>query len=525
MIRQLIFGHCILTSLRRRSGKKCLTGSQSRQAWMFASIWKLAKKFAKLADGDSLAAEDPVSSGPVFNAPAIADVDSEAPLPVGGAEPSVVWGTDLDVEAADETPIPELVGDLTDTLKQLLLDLPEPEPELLEGLEARLTDEQMEEIYRRVWQKRQAEIREAFKHTRDDVKLIKRLLGVLVRGRPDQREATLAAGLNVSTVDEQLEALLDLEYIVSDIDHAGDFFFLGGLNVIGDALRFGRELPDDGDDEIHETDILTVRARAAWVLGTAVKNQWKLQSAVADSFVLPDVLDLILEAYPRGDTAAASKGIYCLGSLLRHNPPAQEQFLRLGGVEQLQTLLLEAVAMETIVSSTLDSVDSSCSSQLSAGQCRFIAKAVALVVDLVDNSAEETRPTHSALIAELQNEAVSWLTVGLHTLQCAQTADAIEKAIVTVDSLAALLAKATMDAKFVEIGDVAANQALEAAKARSDTFSAALMVVDQAEQRLTAIAEQDSADHDYVAEVLELAREVQNKLSPVPVSVDQMSPS
>merc|ERR1712098_170539 len=97
----------------------------------------------------------------------------------------------------------------------------------------------MEAIYRRVWKRRQEEIHEAFKASRDDASLIKRLLGIIVRGRADQEAEVLKQGLNLSTIYEQLTAMVDLEDLVSDIDHAGDFFHFGGLNVLADALSYG----------------------------------------------------------------------------------------------------------------------------------------------------------------------------------------------------------------------------------------------------------------------------------------------
>ena len=343
------------------------------------------KKFAKLPDGVASLDELPTSTGPTMNAP---NVDEAEKIPV--VEPSIVWGTDLDVQEDDDPPVPD-VSNLTDSLKQLLLDLPEPEPELVDGIRNKLSEEQMEEIYRRVWRKRQQEIRDAFKATRDDITLIKSLLGTLVRGRPDQRETTIAAGLEVSSIDDQIQALIDLEYIVSDIDQAGDFFHLGGLQVIGDALSFG-DADAAGDDQVVDKETLSqyydVRAKSAWVLGTAVKNQFKLQAAIADSMVVKDVLDLVVSAQEQGFVRAASKGLYCLGSILRHNPPAQEQFVALNGPQQLQ-----AVSLRAIMTSEPDGCDAT-----KATTEALLSKITALVIDLAENASEDTRSTHSALV-------------------------------------------------------------------------------------------------------------------------------
>jgi hypothetical protein len=173
------------------------------------------KKLAKLPEG-GLPSTRKEPSATHINAPP-AEEDGDDDDDAGGrvavvAEPSVVWGTDLEPEPED-APLPPIVGNLSSTLKHMLLELPEPEPELVAGLRDKLSDEQMEGIYRRVWARRQEEIRQAFKASRDDVKLIKRLLGVLVRGRADQRNATLSAGLAISSADEQLQALVDLECV------------------------------------------------------------------------------------------------------------------------------------------------------------------------------------------------------------------------------------------------------------------------------------------------------------------------
>jgi hypothetical protein len=114
--------------------------------------------------------------------------------------------------------------------------------------------------------------------------------------------------------------------------------------------------------------------------------------------------------------------LYCLGSLLRHNPPGQEQFLAHGGLEALQALARqlmaelpagEAPAAARAAATTSNGYAAVIDAKVGGGggggatagcaaldqeRQQLLAKVVTLVVDLVDNAAEESRPTHPAMV-------------------------------------------------------------------------------------------------------------------------------
>ena len=366
------------------------------------------KKFAKLPDKEA------VSTGPEIHLPAEnSGSTSVKNIPV---VQQVVWGTEMDIQPVDATPLPE-ISNLTDSLKQLLLDLPQPEEELVEGIRNQLSEEEMEKIYRRVWMRRQEEIHEAFKASRDDASLIKRLLGTIVRGRGDQEAEVLKQGLAMSTIYEQLAAMVDLEDLVSDIDHAGDFFHFGGLNVVADALSYGsndmdrarvtaevkpKAVENGNIDPIWisnevERLIFDLRAKSAWVLGTAVKNDYGLQQQATNAMVLSDVVDLISTSIMSHRSKAASKGLYCLGSILRHNPPAQEQLLHVGGLEKIESVILQLMSLSVEAYDEKNDDTSQCTT-LDHMQMQFLQKIMSLFADLMENIDEDTRPTHPSMV-------------------------------------------------------------------------------------------------------------------------------
>ena len=483
---------------------------------------------------------EPETEGQELNVNAPTEEDSS--IQISQAEPSVLWGTDLDVQDTPP-PVPEISGNLTESLKQLLLELPEPEPELVDGLQSHLSEAEMEELYRKVWNKRQKEIQAAFQHIRDEAKLIKKLLGVIVRGRADQIEATRTAGLEISRPDEVIQALVDLEYMVGDIDQASDFFHLGGLNVVGDSLRFGRDNPADLDLlASSDTTAFDIRAKSAWVLGSAVKNQYKLQQAVTDALVLPDVVDLILSAFANGDQRAASKGVYSLGSILRHNPPAQQQFVDILGPKQLEELLKQAFELDNIPEHVAEGLEAATCDNLDRQGLRLAEKIVALVADLAENVVEESRPTHKALVrllfgclhgvrffvrrcgcpkltvhcllqvSVLEERSHSWFIIALQLLQCVTGNDGIEKALDAVDTLSQLVttANTVVHGRSIE-------GATSTATSNTDAiFRAAGIVVNQTAVNLQLqIAQAESSDDtEYLHQLHEMATALVLKLDP-----------
>lgn len=95
-----------------------------------------------------------------------------------------------------------------------------------------------------IWAVRQAELRDAYEAMPKVDEVLNKRINIL--RDPDASEAALVT------------ALYDLEDLLGDIDMARDFHILGGFPILTTLL---------------ESHLENVREMAAWVIGTAVKNQ------------------------------------------------------------------------------------------------------------------------------------------------------------------------------------------------------------------------------------------------------------
>lgn len=140
--------------------------------------------------------------------------------------------------------------------------------------------------------------------------------------------------------EELLEILEELQKSVEDLDNARDFHTIGGFAIMVDVLAdgdgySGRAPPVDVAPAHFDRD--AIKGHAAWVLGTAIKNQADLQTAALGSNAMEPLLRLLkgVKQNPRG----SAKGMYALGALLRNHEAAQRHFVELGGVQTLLNLL------------------------------------------------------------------------------------------------------------------------------------------------------------------------------------------
>ncbi|KAJ8255175.1 hypothetical protein GJAV_G00201890 [Gymnothorax javanicus] len=123
-----------------------------------------------------------------------------------------------------------------------------------------------------------------------------------------------------STAEERVTALLDLEYLVHQIDNAQDLVSMGGLKLVIDALN-------STDPRLQEG--------AAFVLGSAVSSNPRVQVEAVEGGALQKLLTLLATERPM---KVKKKLLFALGSLLRHFPFAQSHFLKMGGVQVLRDL-------------------------------------------------------------------------------------------------------------------------------------------------------------------------------------------
>lgn len=126
-----------------------------------------------------------------------------------------------------------------------------------------------------------------------------------------------------SSLEEKVAALFDLEYYVHQMDNAQDLLSFGGLQVVINGLNSTEP---------------QVKEYAAFVLGAAFSSNPKVQVEAIEGGALQKLLVILATEQP---LTAKKKVLFALCSLLRHFPYAQQQFLKLGGLQVLRSLVQE----------------------------------------------------------------------------------------------------------------------------------------------------------------------------------------
>ncbi|KAM9064742.1 nucleotide exchange factor SIL1 isoform 3-T4 [Sarcophilus harrisii] len=126
-----------------------------------------------------------------------------------------------------------------------------------------------------------------------------------------------------TTLEEKIMALYDLEYYVHQMDNARDLLSFGGLQVVINGLNSTEDL---------------VKEYSAFVLGAAFSSNPKVQVEAIEGGALQKLLVILATDHP---LAVKKKVLFALSSLLRHFPYAQQQFLKLGGLHVLRSLVHE----------------------------------------------------------------------------------------------------------------------------------------------------------------------------------------
>ncbi|KAM6116349.1 nucleotide exchange factor SIL1 [Pterocles gutturalis] len=125
---------------------------------------------------------------------------------------------------------------------------------------------------------------------------------------------------SASTLDEKVAALYDLEYYVHQVDNAKDFLAMGGLQLMINGLNSSEA---------------ALKEHAAFVLGAALSSNPKVQIEAIEGGALQKLLVILATEQP---LAVKKKALFALASMLRHFPYAQQQFLKLGGLQVLRSL-------------------------------------------------------------------------------------------------------------------------------------------------------------------------------------------
>ncbi|XP_051486747.1 nucleotide exchange factor SIL1 isoform X2 [Apus apus] len=134
---------------------------------------------------------------------------------------------------------------------------------------------------------------------------------------------------SASTLDEKVAALYDLEYYVHQVDNAKDFLSMGGLQLVIEGLNSTEP---------------ALKEHAAFVLGAALSGNPRVQIEAIEGGALQKLLVILATEQP---LAVKKKALFALSSMLRHFPYAQQQFLKLGGLQVLRSLFRQK-GMETL---------------------------------------------------------------------------------------------------------------------------------------------------------------------------------
>ncbi|XP_030002260.1 nucleotide exchange factor SIL1 [Sphaeramia orbicularis] len=123
-----------------------------------------------------------------------------------------------------------------------------------------------------------------------------------------------------STTEQKLNILLELEYLVHQVDNAQTLCSMGGLGFIVEGLN-------SSDSRIQES--------SAFVLGSALSSNPAVQVKALESGALQTLLTILATSQP---LAVKKKVLFAVASLLRHFPFAQRHFLSHGGLQVLAEL-------------------------------------------------------------------------------------------------------------------------------------------------------------------------------------------
>ncbi|KAJ7411659.1 Nucleotide exchange factor SIL1 [Willisornis vidua] len=165
---------------------------------------------------------------------------------------------------------------------------------------------------------------------------------------------------SASTLDEKVAALYDLEYYVHQVDNAKDFLSMGGLRLVIEGLNsteaalkehaafvLGAALSrfiERGDYSSMKTIPQAFHQIAANLTPLRLSSNPKVQIEAIEGGALQKLLVILATEQP---LAVRKKALFALSSMLRHFPYAQQQFLKLGGLQVLRSLFRQR-GMETL---------------------------------------------------------------------------------------------------------------------------------------------------------------------------------
>jgi len=229
-----------------------------------------------------------------------------------------------------------------------------------------------------IWEKRQAELKEAQEQLLDVPELLKDRMRGMKEYLKDPLGQLNSFNLEDEDTDEEegiitniLSLLKDLEYQLTDLDNARDFHTMGGWELLVTFLSEEAHVQNTTTTSIStlpqpmKDKIRFLQSYAAWTIGTAVKNTEEFfpyaiepvklkggKTTTTTTTALDMMLDVFCKEYDEEEKKTKSvrtlqaKSIYAIGSLLRGNRIAQRHLVNNKGGIRLGDTLQKLVQKE-----------------------------------------------------------------------------------------------------------------------------------------------------------------------------------
>lgn len=136
------------------------------------------------------------------------------------------------------------------------------------------------------------------------------------------REELTTATTPSLPLSDRITALDNFEMLIEQIDNANNITSMNIWQPIISLL--GASEPE-------------IQSAAAWIVGTAVQNNDKAQVAVLQY----DTVRALVHLLQSGKEEVRRKGMYALSGLLKHNPMAMHQFVKIDGWKVLRDALID----------------------------------------------------------------------------------------------------------------------------------------------------------------------------------------
>ena len=240
-----------------------------------------------------------------------------------------------------------------DRMHATLSQLPPEEHERMGGLpelppptSTKIDRQRFESRMKEIWEARQAELRRVQAEQMVD-------LPQVLKNQIQNLQNFVQGQRSVTSITEDLH---ELEFLLTDVDMARDFYTLQGWPWLIAILVGDQSHPYNGT----LLEMENAQASAAWVVGTAVQNTGEFRPWVVEPIMLPNgtvlsALDGLLQVWNdqvhantdeqyTATRALAQKVLYALSACLRRNPLAQHILHQQGEPSRLLKTLSETGA-------------------------------------------------------------------------------------------------------------------------------------------------------------------------------------